>query len=671
MQRNKEEVSWESIHVDPIIKMQRYGTFEERTNHLADKNGIITFFQSLRTGKRSMRLEDVVSCPDEMVIFQMNTNSNLYGMAMIPVGDEIYLKRLKVPTKRVPEGTIISKTEVFCNYEARSNSKLLVSKDGIYPLGNDNVVYENDNHFLQNDAAIKKMLKEVGIPFVKAIKGNEVVKATSVSSLKKLFTYIPPQKKANNTQKVIDFLMSKEAALPDKQKTDVLITFMDIVKINGPFEPVLKAKNVCAIRTFYQMPKEDPVEIARVFVIDKNKTMACKIEDGEGFPMAMSDRAEHWNFPVIGFDKDNLIGTKLEYMGDVLENMEPEDAGILAYMFLKSPIFELMSKNGMMGFVKSAIKQFGKMGGSIKELISCSLGIEATASNLKEVGFSAPQLKYLTKYSNLAVYRPWAKNEWAKGFFLFLRDLYEGCSGQKINTLDQRSFERLADMLAEVWEASDKSSDSSNDDFINFFKDSFHNWGLANILVFYETHKERIISNNQITISASLVDYVSMVKKTGTSRDFKLKYKDKDELRTKHNNVMVVYELRKDEIRRQEIEKALEEERGYEYDDKKSPWVVIAPKETEEIIQEGLVLNHCVASYCEKVINRDTNILFIRNRENVSVPFFTMEVTKYGDIRQVHGVNNDCVRTVEGLRAFVDKYAKKKKFKILDIDKRL
>lgn len=59
----------------------------------------------------------------------------------------------------------------------------------------------------------------------------------------------------------------------------------------------------------------------------------------------------------------------------------------------------------------------------------------------------------------------------------------------------------------------------------------------------------------------------------------------------------------------------------------------------EEIIKEGKILDHCVATYAKRVAARETSILMIRETKDPDMPFFTLEY-KGGSVIQNRGKKN-------------------------------
>jgi len=83
----------------------------------------------------------------------------------------------------------------------------------------------------------------------------------------------------------------------------------------------------------------------------------------------------------------------------------------------------------------------------------------------------------------------------------------------------------------------------------------------------------------------------------------------------------------------------LQEERiaKFEYED--DAFCIRMPKSLAEIQREGVELSHCVAGYREKHAYGDTNIIFLRRKEDETKAFYTIEI-KNGEVIQIHGKNN-------------------------------
>lgn len=94
------------------------------------------------------------------------------------------------------------------------------------------------------------------------------------------------------------------------------------------------------------------------------------------------------------------------------------------------------------------------------------------------------------------------------------------------------------------------------------------------------------------------------------------------------------------------FEEATKRVSDFEYKDDEIGLSMISPRQSSDLNTEGKVLSHCVASYIDPVINGTENILFIRRNENISCPYFTMDLVpdknskNRFEIRQIHCYGN-------------------------------
>ena len=84
-------------------------------------------------------------------------------------------------------------------------------------------------------------------------------------------------------------------------------------------------------------------------------------------------------------------------------------------------------------------------------------------------------------------------------------------------------------------------------------------------------------------------------------------------------------------------------------------YVVVAPKTTKEVRQEGNTLNHCVASYIKRIIDGSSLIVFLRAKGHEKESLITVEIANNAVV-QVRGKNNRRPEKAEVavLRKFAD-----------------
>lgn len=81
-----------------------------------------------------------------------------------------------------------------------------------------------------------------------------------------------------------------------------------------------------------------------------------------------------------------------------------------------------------------------------------------------------------------------------------------------------------------------------------------------------------------------------------------------------------------------------------------------------ELLIEGTTLHHCVGSYINSVSEGREYILFLRKVSEPDTPYFTVDVTPGGHVRQIHGLHNCNIN--DDIRPFVNAWAKKFKLNI-------
>lgn len=86
-------------------------------------------------------------------------------------------------------------------------------------------------------------------------------------------------------------------------------------------------------------------------------------------------------------------------------------------------------------------------------------------------------------------------------------------------------------------------------------------------------------------------------------------------------------------------------------------YIIVPCKNILELVHEGRTLSHCVASYCESVSQGKEYILFLRNKENPDIPFYTIDITPDNVIRQIHGKCN--CNVTEKIAEFIKSWANK------------
>lgn len=155
-------------------------------------------------------------------------------------------------------------------------------------------------------------------------------------------------------------------------------------------------------------------------------------------------------------------------------------------------------------------------------------------------------------------------------------------------------------------------------------------------------------------------DYYYMAKKIGFNlNDNAIKFPNS--LKKEHDKATFAYNVVKEELKTKAFkENSIINKKKYEYSFENL--VVIVPLEPQEVIKEGQLQHHCVASYVSKIESGETCICFIRKKDEIELPYFTCEV-RDEIIFQVKGFSNKYPDD-KALITFIEKWAKSKNLKI-------
>lgn len=92
-------------------------------------------------------------------------------------------------------------------------------------------------------------------------------------------------------------------------------------------------------------------------------------------------------------------------------------------------------------------------------------------------------------------------------------------------------------------------------------------------------------------------------------------------------------------------------------------FLIRLPKDAQDLIREGKVMRHCVASYVDRIIRRETLVFFLRRSSAPDEPFCTIEVSPITlNIRQVKGKGNRKITELNATKT-IEKWCKKRNIK--------
>jgi len=148
-------------------------------------------------------------------------------------------------------------------------------------------------------------------------------------------------------------------------------------------------------------------------------------------------------------------------------------------------------------------------------------------------------------------------------------------------------------------------------------------------------------------------DYVKMNREM--KRDFE---KYPRYLATMHNITLKNYELVEDKIVEEKFAERVKNLKSMKLEYIGDDHCVVLPKNSKDLINEGQSLSHCVASYYKRMASGETNIVFLRKKNNIKESLVTIEVNidenSNHSIVQAKGKNNSAPQKAE--YDFIKKY---------------
>lgn len=138
------------------------------------------------------------------------------------------------------------------------------------------------------------------------------------------------------------------------------------------------------------------------------------------------------------------------------------------------------------------------------------------------------------------------------------------------------------------------------------------------------------------------MDYLNMAQKLNYDLTEETVAMPKD-LKQRHDAAAAIIRHQASEEERKKYKKRKQTlEKKYEFS--LGELCILVPQSTEEIVQEGKTLHHCVGGYADRHVRGATTILFLRKRKKQGRSFLTIELNEYRgkiDIRQIHGYKNE------------------------------
>lgn len=493
------------------------------------------------------------------------------------------------------------------------------------------------------------------------IGGNNYVPIDSLENLRSFVKYKAKlEYKSGKMQKKIDELIAEkhfemqpiQNRMPHEFDQLICKTYINRIK-----------DNLSVIRWNYNY-HNSCFDGMRVY-IEGNDVYACKSNNkGQYIKVALSVLNQK-NFTADYASEivmDDMSGTRLAWYASIINQIPDRHRIALLTVFLTDIKMEQLSK---LGFIKAICELMDNdsrnIGTVVRERLGVNKELEDSKNIHKWIGINSYQLNAIVKQCQ--------GNDNMNCLVDYIKDIKLMFNSGDISSLDNEVFDEMLGAYEMI---------RTN-----------RSWGYINMSQVHSFVSTRLsdetataFNNNTIRYLPKLIamidcnrtlwnyysDFISMVCSMGIRQKIKLYPSSVDEIKTKHDDVLAVYNLKKNEYQKNAFKARVEAWKKYEYENEDFDFCVISPEEPEDLAVEGLELHHCVKSYIERVGRGETNILFIRKKDEKDKPFFTVELANDRTIAQVHGFANRNANTEPGMEEFLARWARNKRLKVGSIN---
>ena len=526
-------------------------------------------------------------------------------------------------------------------------------KYNIYTTTYANISPDPSNHYVNFEfqEAFKKMYNQaifnVGANNYVLMNGRNALESFVNYNAKLEIKNGPAQKKINEL--VAYKLPDVETKFPASVKGELYYeTIIQKVKENTA---VVRWK----INSVYDETSTDGLRI----YIEGKKVHACKLNNSNQFVRTTISHIKPENFcsaNMHSVDKEALKGTILEYYGEIIDEIPEQYKSLLIILFILNPNIEKLYKAGFKNLIFKSLEE-GCM--DVEKYIAQKFYIDK--KDLVEAKNIYKALK-INKYQ-------FNRIKEIEDDFSIIPYLKKCFNLEDIASLDNKTFDDIWEALLEdtkdgyYW-----NSNYKKENFSNIYK-ILSEYNDKNLIKIYRSVVLPVLIKQTDRYDARhYYDYIEMVHRMDNDfKNFKLTFKDNQEISEMHDAAQAVYNLKRETYKTKAFQESVKKIEKYEFSAEE--FSVIVPKLPGELANEGMELHHCVKSYIDRVCEGRTNIAFIRKTNDLTKPFFTVEISNDGNIEQVHGFANRNADTEPGLPDFVKKWAKERKLKVNGINK--
>lgn len=408
-------------------------------------------------------------------------------------------------------------------------------------------------------------------------------------------------------------------------------------------------------------------EIHRIY-IDDTSIYKFRINSLNRWEKANNPICTYNDFKLIIPDIEKFKGTRLYHCKDIFSQtlLTYNETLSLMLILLENPIIEQLYKTGFSDIIHLNIKYLSTY--SADSFVKATFGFYDNTKNTlhNKLGLNKYQFHKFQKSF---------KKVFEIEAISVLRTIY----GKDLSNLDNKTFDKAYFIISELlyiksgeYHLKDTKTEEIQNLLISIVKRlnklKKDEKRTLNILQSFLSNHNDLFKDNTVIILEYYSEYINIITDLQklTGEIYELEFKNEDNLIDMLENVEVELEILKDSKKTQRFQKRAKTLKKHFYEN--NSFLIICPNTPKELVKEGRRLKHCVADYTNKVIKGKTLIFFLRRKENIEKPYYTIEVTPKGRIKQVHGFDNCNIDKDSAEYKFLKKWAKKNNFRIGDID---
>lgn len=383
------------------------------------------------------------------------------------------------------------------------------------------------------------------------------------------------------------------------------------------------------LRIFNRNDDNTLVEMNRLYVHNNGRLRYVSLGPTGWIPANITrfGYGQYSNF--VNLDEASEKCSVVKYAAEAVHGVDPEDFVDRLITTLRFPEIEQMAKLGckrVANYMMSDLRPKARLKSWLGDYYN-----EKEKNILRKIGLTKQQLDcYVEQHNNETAYG----NYTTRG----LREMRR-LFGNDLRHIDIESFKKylkgLSDIEHHFWYSVSSAVEDFHLDGVRFIKNLIR-LGEKNAQIYSTVNDAMNVAKRLRHGTRPEIDwYFDSFSDALRVHDALVEIKNRQDAEQRALRDMELAErLKKEEEKRLKVDK---ERKKYEYEDDK--YIIRLPKDSNEIVREGSVQRICIGGYTSRHALGETNLFFLRDKNNPEVPFYAIEMN-HDNIVQIHGYCN-------------------------------